>query len=112
MLSNFLAYSILLSVIFRLRSPLRPSWRATSNTARVRSSYAFQIVQTSEVMLLLVGEVMAELVDSSPRNLGPPGARARSTAQGERWWSLCSAASLKVDRTHFAFTGLGARELL
>jgi hypothetical protein len=35
--SSFLADLILLSVIWRLRPPLRPSWRATSRPARVRS---------------------------------------------------------------------------
>lgn len=33
LVSNFLADAILLSIIFRLRPPLRPSWRATSSPA-------------------------------------------------------------------------------
>ncbi|ABM60109.1 hypothetical protein Veis_4406 [Verminephrobacter eiseniae EF01-2] len=75
------------------------------------SPYIFQIIQTSVVKAWLPA-LIAELVDSPPCSLCLLRARARISAQGARWWSVCSAASRMVDRTHFVFIRLGATGLV
>ena len=48
--SSFLADSILLSVIFGLRPPLRPSCLATSSPARVRSTVSSRSISARLAM--------------------------------------------------------------
>ncbi len=75
------------------------------------SPYMSQLVPTSVVKAGRPA-LATERVDSPPRSLCLLRARARMTAQGARWWSLCSAASRMVDRTHFVFVRLGVGEPL
>src|SRR6218665_273570 len=95
----------------RLRSRSKPHHSRWISGESRASPYIFQIIQTS-VGKAWLPALIAELVDSPPCSLCLLRARARISAQGARWWSVCSAASRMVDRTHFVFIRLGATGLV